>query len=230
MAADLSDLDVRPADPSVRPNTRVEADPETLKQLSAKAADAAQRERGKKGLSRWMDKARQLESNLQDQVTGREQQMLPPIHLRGVNKPGTPPSDRGQSPQAGQAPSNANSSSPNSGNGSGSQGESDSQPPMSLPGEQADQLAQNAPGIPAPSGPNQAQSDPNQMGRSEQGGPGSVAGANHSGGSDPEHLFGAPAAQELGSDSFSLTIDALPSDETSAKGAPDIFRPKSGYP
>lgn len=230
VAADLSDLDIRPADPSIKPNARVEADAETIRQLSAKAADAARQDRDQRGLSRWMNKARKLASNLQDQVTGREQQLLPPIHLRGVNKPTTASSDHRAAPRTGQAGSNANSSAPNSGDAGGAPGESTAQPPASLPGEQADQLAQNAPGLAAPAAPNQVPGDPSKMGTSQQGGPGNVAGANHSGGSDPEHLFGAPLAQELGSDSFHMTVDALPSDEASSKGAPAYIPPKVQVP
>jgi hypothetical protein len=178
-----------------------------------------------------MDKARRLASNLQNQVTGNEQKLLPPLRLRGVNRPApSPPGDKAQSPRSGSAANNANNSSPINGNGSSAAGQSEAKPPAELSGSQGDQLAQNAPGMPAPSGPNQKQGDPNNLGTSQQGGAGNVAGANHSGGSDSEHLFGAPQAQTLGSDSFHLTVDALPSDEASSKGAPGYVPPKVQVP
>jgi len=230
MAVDLSDLDIRPADPSVKPNAHVEADSETMKQLSAKAADAA-RHQNRQGLSSLMDKARRLASNLQDQVTGNENKLIPPIHLRGVNKPATaPPADNAAGARSGSAPTNANNSSPINSNGAGTTGQSDAKPPAELGGSPADQMASNAPGMPAPSGPNQKPGDPSNMGTSQQGGAGNVAGANHSGGSDAEHLFGAPQEQTLGSDSFHMTVDALPSDEASSKGAPGYVPPKVQVP
>ena len=228
MVADLSDLDIRPADPGSKANARLYADPATLKQLDAKAADAAKQARDRGGLAHLLNKARRLAGDLQDQVTGREQRLLPPIHLRALNRPAPSPRDHAPSPRSGQAGSNANGSSINSGNGAGSPGDTNSRPPAALPGAQADQLAQNSAGTPV--NPNQPQPDPNQMGSSQNGGPGNVAGANHSGGSDPEHLFGATTAQELGSDSFHLTVEALPSDEASSKGAPAYIPPKISVP
>jgi hypothetical protein len=230
MVADLSDLDIRSADPGAKANARLYADPATLRQLDAKAADAAKQARAQGGFSHLMNKARRLAGDLQDQVTGREQRLLPPIHLRALNRPAVPTSDQGQSPHSGQAGSNGNGSSINSGNGGGSPGPTNSRPPATLPGDQADRLAQNQPGVPISPNPNQPQPDANQLGSTQQGGPGNVAGANHSGGSDPEHLFGAPTAQELGSDSFHLTVDALPSDEASSKGAPAYIPPKISVP
>jgi hypothetical protein len=163
-------------------------------------------------------------------VTGRGKQILPPIHLRALNRPTPAANDNGSSPRTGQAGANGNRGSIGAGRGGGSPGESTSQPPASLPEEQADKLAQAAPGITAPTGPNKPQGDANPMITGRQGGPGNVAGANHSGGSDPEHLFGSPTAQELGSDSFHLTVDALPSDESSSKGAPAYIPPKVQVP
>ena len=230
MVADLSDLDIRPADPGSKANARLYADAATLRQLDAKAADAAKQARDQGGFAHLLNKARRLAGDLQDQVTGREQRLLPPIHLHALNRPAPPPSDHGQSPRSGQAGSSGNGASINSGNSGGSPGDTNSRPPAILPGPQADQLAQNQDGTPINPAPNQPPSDQGQFGSTREGGPGNVAGANHSGGSDPEHLFGAPTAQDLGSDSFHLTVDALPSDEASSKGAPAYIPPKISVP
>jgi len=62
------------------------------------------------------------------------------------------------------------------------------------------------------------------------GGAGSGGGVSHGSGSDPEHLFGPPSSQPLGSDSFKITIDAQPSDESSTPGAPAYIPPKVRAP
>ena len=55
-------------------------------------------------------------------------------------------------------------------------------------------------------------------------------GANHGVGADPGHLFGPPAPQPFGSDSFKIAIDAEPSDEASAPGSPAYLPPKVRVP
>jgi hypothetical protein len=94
----------------------------------------------------------------------------------------------------------------------------------------ADQPAQNGLGVPGQPGNDTGQAAPNDFGVPPAGGAGSGGGSSHGAGSDPEHLFGPLAAQPLGSDSFKITIDAQPSDESSSPGAPAYIPPKIRVP
>ncbi len=103
-------------------------------------------------------------------------------------------------------------------------------PPVSLPPQQADQLARN--GTALPPQPDNGQTQPDQTdpglksGSTYSGGNGST----HSGGADPAHLFGAPTPQQLGSDNFKIAIDASPSDEASMPGATAYIPPEVHVP
>jgi hypothetical protein len=62
------------------------------------------------------------------------------------------------------------------------------------------------------------------------GGQGGSAGADHGAGSDPAHLFGPASPQPLGADSFKITIDAQPSDESTTVNAPAYIPPRVRVP
>jgi len=229
---------VLPDDPAVKPNGRIVADANTLRQLEAKIG---QEKKG--GVSSWVDKARKLAGNLQDQVAGRNPLPLPTIHLKSSNPAApntvTPPSQMAQSsPPDPEAAPGANPAQTNSGaasqgaNPNGASNNPDRQPPaVTIPSDQADQLAQN--GAAAPYQPG---ADKSGGGTGEPdvgtplGGDAGGGGSSHGAGSDPEHLFGPPEPQQLGSDSFKIAIDAMPSDEASSKGAPAYIPPKVSVP
>ncbi len=98
ITADIGNLEIHPADPGLTANARVYADPGTLKQLEAKLAQAERSEQNRGNLNRWMNKARRLAGNLQDQVTGRKPLAQPPVNLklRGEN-PASPTGNRAPS-------------------------------------------------------------------------------------------------------------------------------------
>jgi hypothetical protein len=232
ITADIGDLEVLPADPAVKPNARVYADANTLRQLEAKIAEA-KKDRG----SSWMDKARRLAGNLQDQVTGRNPLPMPSIHLKSSNPsaPNTPPSQVARSTPPGPAadgdgkPAQTN---PGAGaSGLGNPGNPGPQAPaVSIPGQEADQLAQNGAAAPSQPGANQSGGAGGPSAAVPNAGDGAGGGSSHGAGSDPEHLFGPPEAQQLGSDSFKIAIEAVPSDEASGKGAPAYIPPKVRVP
>ncbi len=62
------------------------------------------------------------------------------------------------------------------------------------------------------------------------GGSGGGEGSSHGAGSDPQGLFGPDSSQTLGTDSFKITIDAQPSDESSKSGAPAYIPPRVRVP
>ena len=89
-------------------------------------------------------------------------------------------------------------------------------------------MAQHSlPSLPGDSSPGSLQDEP---GAKVGSGYANEAGANHSAGADPEHLFGPPTTGPLGSDSFKLSVDARPIDESSNRGAPAYLPPKVRVP
>jgi hypothetical protein len=223
VTADVSNLDIRPADPALEPNAEIYADEATLKKLADKLASAQAGANDTGGLSRWMNKARDLAGELQSEITGKPEHS-PPVQLRLTDK------DLAASEQA--RPSRSpNSHGGNEGASNFAAGRSggDSESPQSR-GSSAGQLAQNGVGLPGQLGNEASQANPNDLGSPVYGGTGAGGGASHGSGSDPEHLFGAPSSQPLGSDSFKITIDAQPSDESSTAGAPAYVPPKIKAP
>lgn len=236
MTADLGNLEIRPADPSQPANARVYADPATLRQLAAKLARAEKDEANRSGVARWMSKARQLAGSLQDQVTGQKPGALPPLalKLRGEQSPPAG-NDSGPAPRAGEQAGNRQDSAPimpPGMPGSAAASGGDARPPVKLSPEDADRLARNgASSIPGATPDESSSGSPeDQPGPKVGSGYASEAGSNHSAGADPEHLFGPPAAEPLGSDSFRLSVDARPIDESSSGGAPAYLPPKVQVP
>lgn len=232
LTADLGNLEIRPADPSMPANARVYADPATLRQLATKLAQAEKQEHDRGGVARWMSKARQLAGSLQDQVTGQKPLKLPPLTLRLKGEKSPPPAaDSGSTPPAEESAGSHPSGAPIAPPGApGTEGAppGDSQPPVNLTPEDANRLAQN--GLPAAPGDNSTGAPQDQAGAKVGSGYASEAGSDHSLGSDPEHLFGPPAPRTLGADSFKLTVEARPIDESSSGGAPAYLPPKVRVP
>lgn len=221
VTANLGNLDIRPADPALEPNTEIYADEATLRKLADKLASAQGGSSDKNALSRWLNRARELAGGLQNKITG--QQHKPPVELRLTDKE----SGSGQAPP----PSHPAAGGGNNGANQSPVGKSgkpmETAPPRgNTPGE----LAQNGGGIPGQLGADSGQAGPHDLGPASSGGTGNGDGVSHGSGSDPEHLFGPPTSQPLGSDSFKITIDAQPSDESSTPGAPAYIPPKVKAP
>jgi hypothetical protein len=236
ISADIDNLDIRPADPALEPNAEIFADPATLRKLANKLAAGQNDDGNETALSKWMNKARGLGADLQDQVSGRKSGTRPPVRLRltakndreskGSHQPAGPGGSNGQSKdQGGKAGSNPPGA-------SGSQGAAKDKPPLPapMPGQQGNEIAGNGPVSSAQSGTNGAEPGQNPSDMASAAGSGSGGMSNHGPGSDPQHLFGAPTSQPLGSDNFRITIDAQASDESSTPGAPAYIPPKVRVP
>jgi hypothetical protein len=224
VSADLGHLDIRPADPALEPNAEIYADEATMRKLADKLASAEANGKDKGGLSNWMNKARDLAGQLQNEITGNHGGG-PPLRLRLTDK--NPDKGSSQNSHPGDRNSNGAGNRPG-GSGVGKPG-SDLGSPGSAPSPTG-QLAQNGPGFPGQLGKDAVQGNPSDLGSPMAGSAGNGGGASHGSGSDPEHLFGAPSSQPLGSDSFRITIDAQPSDESSTPGAPAYIPPKVRVP
>ncbi|MBV8772940.1 MAG: hypothetical protein JO166_11525 [Deltaproteobacteria bacterium] len=222
ITADLRNLDIRPADPALEPNAEIYADDATMRKLADKLASARSNGTDKDSLSRWLNKARDFAGTLQNKITG--QQNRPPIELKLTDKDASSsqqPQSHHQAP-AGRSNHGANHA-PSGNSGHGSQA-------APTPGPAAGQLAQNGVGFPGPLGNDAGRPNLNDQSSAVSGGTGNGDGVSHGSGSDPEHLFGPPSSQPLGSDTFKITIDAQPSDESSTPGAPAYIPPKVRAP
>ncbi len=239
ITADIDHLEIQPADPALEPNAQIYADPETLRRLQEKlsAGGSGNKSHGLGGL---MNRARQFADAFQHKLTGRNSAAGAPTRLRLTER--NPAAHGADGPRKGgnQAQNLAKNSA-----GAGSNGMSNGAAPnanhahrpgappvASIPGAQADQMANGNPDGAAaaapesnPNGANSNANPPEQDASNDAGG-----GANHGVGADPGHLFGPAAPQPFGSDSFKIAIEAEPSDEASAPGSPTYMPPRVRVP
>jgi hypothetical protein len=124
VTADISNLDIRPADPALEPNAEVYADDAILRKLDEKAAAAQREENNKGGFSRWMDKARDVAGDLQHKLTGQNSAHHPPARLKLTDK----------NPDASQSGSPGNNDRPDRAGQSGSQAQNGQNNPDKVPG------------------------------------------------------------------------------------------------
>lgn len=230
VTADIGNLEIRPADPALEPNAEVYADEKTLRKLENRLA-AAQRDADQNGLSRWMNKARNLAGNLQNELTGQKgEEAGPPLQLRLTDRnPGQGDGSSSNPPSEGAAGQNGSpASGANSGRGIAGDGKAGAAPPTtSMPGAEADQLARNNSALPAQPGSDPADSAFQDF---AGGGSGGGQGSSHGSGSDPNGLFGPDSDRTLGADNFKITIEAQPSNESSKSGSPAYIPPRIRVP
>jgi hypothetical protein len=81
VTANLSNLDIRPADPALQPNAEIYADEATLRKLAEKLGSAQGNESDKNTLSRWLNRARELAGGLQNRITGQQHSTPVELHL-----------------------------------------------------------------------------------------------------------------------------------------------------
>jgi hypothetical protein len=221
VTADLGNLDIRPADPALEPNAEIYADEATMRKLGDRLASAETNGTDKDPLSRWLNRARDFAGTLQNKITGQPHR--PPLELRLTDK----------DPAASQEPEShhgAAGGGDNKANHPGTEKYGNGPQAAPTPVPEQGQLAQNGVGFPGQLGNDSGQANPSNLGSPASGGAGSGDGMSHGSGSDPEHLFGPPSPQPLGSDSFKITIDAQPSDESTTPGAPSYIPPKIRAP
>jgi hypothetical protein len=220
---DLDDLHLRPAEPGEDADLTVNADPDTIAKLEAKAA----RESGGRGegsaasLGGLMNQARSLAGKFQHKLTGeRAPNSHVTLHLsdsgdqfasnniRGSDR--GPESRKGPGEAAGQFKHEKLS------------GEEhplppmDAAPPRDQPEDQSDAAAQAA-GETASSGnaPDKENDSGASASASARGERASNGGPAHGIGADPDSLFGAPLNSKLGGEGFEIAIEARPMDKGS---------------
>jgi hypothetical protein len=228
---DLRNLDIRPADPALQPNTEIYADPETLRKLADKLAAAESADHDHHGVAKLLDKARSFADAFQDKLNGIDHARNPTRMRLTDRNPGPPSAPRPNHANPGEngSPGAGNGLADNSQRGAAGIAEPDNghtaPPPMtSIAPQQADQLAKNSP---AGDGPDRPQAG---VPSRDTGDPNAGGGLNHGSGADPASLYGPAGAQPLGSDSFKIAIEAEPSDESTAAGSPTYVPPRIRVP
>ena len=221
--ADLGDLDIRPADPSLEPGTEIDADPATMRKLAEKLREAQRGGHQGSPTSRLMANARDAAKALQNRLTGgKAAEPAPRLRLTD-RKGGNAGKGAAQSPDHPQA----NGTQENPQNPGSGQQQSDQNPtqPNSAP----------TPGVPDMSGlaalnglnsddpdPNGsvAQNTPPNSRKLPPGGMTGAGGSDHGSGSDPRHLYGDAEKPPLGNDTFKIPVEVGPSEDGSSNAAP----------
>ncbi len=220
--AELGNLDIRPADPALEPNAEIYADETTMRKLANKLASAKNDQADNSSVSHWLNQARRFASNLQEKLTG--QQHKPPLELRLTDKDGmsslNPPYRHPPIPDQNESDGDDKGVAK-----SGSDGGTGPTPSPAV-----GQLAQGGAGLSGIPNAQSGQASSSDVGSPESSATGAGDGVSHGSGADPEHLFGPPASQPMGTDTFKITIDAQPSDESSTAGAPAYIPPKVRVP
>jgi hypothetical protein len=228
LTLDLNDLHLRPAEPGDDNAMAVQADPETMRRLEDKLArEGVEPGQGAStSLGKLMDQARNVAGNLQDKLTGQEQQ-----HQR-LNLKLADAAD----PMTGRANHNPLDAANHKRRDAAGQFQRDQAgdnsgplPRGSLHNNNSDEQEQAA-GRSDLANPQQGGNDPNAVPKplddqgDQQSDQGSSGGAAHGIGVDPDSLFGAPTPSKLGNEGFEIAIEARPMDH-GAKGAGHAYEP-----
>jgi len=230
--------EIAPSDNPSGDSAQVEGDPDTLRSLAERLEAANQNSRGggHDTLNQLSQKAKNLASNLQDRLTGRDLQDTPEkVKLRLAQALGDKPPDEGVSEGDNDSPPKPKTGQPQPGGaGPGQQrhGNKDSQ-----------QQANNEPGpagsnrgTPPSNSPSAKSFDsggPEGPGTGDSPTPGAqprsteeASGQSAGGGSDPEHLMGPPDAPSHKNENFEIMIDARLSDRSPIASAQPYVPPK----
>ena len=221
--ADLGDLDIRPADPSLEPGTEIDADPATMRKLAEKLREAQRGGQQGSPTSRLMANARDAAKALQNRLTGGAAAQPAP-RLKLTDRKGTSagkgaahnqdhaqadgPQENPQNPGSGQQPDQNQAQQP------------DTAPTPGLP-DMSGLAALNGLNNDDPdTGGAVAQNTPPNARKLAQGGKMGAGGSDHGSGSDPQHLYGEAEKPPLGNDTFKIPVEVGPSDEGSSNTAP----------
>ena len=226
----LQDLQIRPADSGFAgQSVEAAADPATMAKLLEKAAQAGIPS-NESGLSKLVDRARDLASQLQDKITRRPPERAPRIKLRlaeELNEKQTgSENEQARNAEKPEGPKGGQFDEPQpvpKGH--------EKLPPVEAAPEKENQLAaEGGPGSNRPEGARNRTTGRGELGGQDPTtGPGDQqpgGGTLGSVGADPEHLFGEPDAPPGASDSFGIMINAHPSDRGAARGDRPYVPPK----
>jgi hypothetical protein len=221
--ADLGDLDIRPADPSLEPGTEIDADPATMRKLAEKLHEAQRSRQQGSPTSRLMANARDAAKALQNRLTGGKA-AEPAPRLRLTDRKG---GGKGKDAAQNQDHPEANHTQENPQNPGNGQQQSDQNPtqPNSAPTLGVPDMS----GLAGLNGLNSddpehngaaAENTPPNSRKLPPGGATGAGGSDHGSGTDPRHLYGEAEKPPLGNDTFKIPVEVGPSEEGSSNAVP----------
>jgi hypothetical protein len=221
--ADLGDLDIRPADPSLDPGTQIDADPATLRKLAEKLRAAERSGRQGSPASRLMANARDAARALQNKLTGGRP-VRSASHLRLTDRKGGAADEGAARNRQNHRQADGTQENPQSAD-SGQQSDRNQTQPNSASTPAVPDMS----GLAALNGLNSDDPDPRgsiarktppNARKLAQAGPMGTGGPNHGSGSDPRHLYGEAEQPPLGNDTFKIPVEVGPSDDGTSNSAP----------
>jgi hypothetical protein len=240
LTLEVDPSDIAPFDNPSGQSAEIEGAPDALRSLAERLAEANRGNGGsnRSAFNQLTRKARNLASNLQDRLTGRDLRDTPEkVKLRLAQALGDkPPPDSGPDQQGGGSNATPNSK-------SGNPGLSGNSGPTSRRGAQPEQQANNGADSGAPNRGNAPSGSPSAKSLEPRGpqGPGTgdtpmpgqqegsseeASGQSAGEGSDPEHLMGPPDAPSHKDENFEIMIDARLSDRSPIASAQPYLPPK----
>jgi len=229
LTVDLDDLHLRAAEPGDESGMQVNADPETMRRLQDKLARENPNGSDATGnsLNQLVNRARDMAGHFQSKLTGQQPPSKQRLNLRLADAGGD--AQRDQIHRAPDAKKNRHGDVA----GQFKQDQPHSSKELNLPREDDSRKENKWPsprngenGTELGSGKDNSSNQDAAIDRSIQQGAenGSNGGEGHGIGTDPDSLFGAPAASKLGTEGFEIAIEARPIDH-GAKGAGHAYVP-----
>ncbi len=226
--------EIAPSDNPSDGGTQVEADPETLRSLADRREAANQNSHGgnRSAMDQLAHKAKDLASNLQDRLTGRQLRDTPEkVKIRLAEAMGDRPPENNQSGDSNPSPDKGGHSSSNRGAGKSDRkpNPDDQQQADSNTDAGGDQNSPpNSPSAKAfnPGGPEGPGAGDEPVAGQHNGSSPDASGSTAGGGSDPDHLMGPPDAPSHKNENFEIMIDARLSDRSPIASAQPYVPPR----
>lgn len=232
VTVDVNHLRIRPADPTVdSQQLDLSGSPRALDKLAQRLGAAGTRGTEPGRLSRLINRAQDLASNLQSRLTGQSSRR-PPLRLALTdNGEGTP--SKGPA-----AEKSDNASHERSGARAAHGSSGDQSPPQELASSDdghstPSTSALKGTDLPPTQGPGKGENAPAQTssgaitkGKSPGSSGNGNAGSAHGPGSDPTGLFGQPMASRMATEGFKIAIEAEPSGQGQSDNSPSLVPPQ----
>lgn len=230
VTVDVNHLRIRPADPTVdSQQLDLSGSPRALDKLAQRLGAAGARGTEPGPLSRLINHAQDLASNLQSRLTGQASRR-PPLRLALADNAGGTPSKgpaAEKSDNESHERSGARAAHGSSGDQSPPQELASSDDGHSTPSTNALKGTDLPPALgPGKGKPAQTNSGAITKGKSPGSSGNGNAGSAHGPGSDPNGLFGQPMASRMATEGFKIAIEAEPSGQGQSDNSPSLVPPQ----
>ncbi len=233
----LDPSEIAPSDNPSDGGAPVDADPETLRSLAERVEAANQNSRGgnRSAMNQLAHKAKDLASNLQDRLTGRQSRDTPEkVKIRLAEAMGDRPPENKDSGDSNPNPPPEKDRHSSSNGGAGNPDrkpnpDDQQQADNSTDAGPADQNSPpNSPSAKAfnPGGPEGPGAGDEPVAGQHNGSSPEASGSAAGGGSDPDNLMGPPDAPSHKNENFEIMIDARLSDRSPISSAQPYVPPK----